>query len=90
MVVMVSESYRGYLLASAGILLDPRRSTVAFSRGRRKMILLASLSVFSRFVADDETFTNALLRENLLARTCVSPLWAGVRNDVPLAVAGGR
>lgn len=92
MVVMVSptESDRGYLLASAGFLLDPRRLTVAFSRGNWTMILVASLSGFSRVVADAETFTNALLRKNLLAQTCGGPLWAGVRNGVPLAVTSGR
>jgi hypothetical protein len=91
-VVMVSatESDRGYLLASAGFLLDPRRLTVAVSRAKRKMILVASRSVFSLFSPDEETFTNALLWKNLLARTCVSPLWAGVRDGVPVAVWGGR
>jgi hypothetical protein len=54
------------------------------------MILVASRSVFSLFSPDEETFTNALLWKNLLARTCVSPLWAGVRDGVPVAVWGGR
>lgn len=91
-VVMVSatESDRGYLLASAGFLLDPRRLTVAVSRAKRKMILVASRSVFSLFSPDEETFTNALLWKNLLARTCVNRLWAGVRDGVPVAVWGGR
>jgi hypothetical protein len=50
------------------------------------MILVASRSVFSLFSPDEETFTNALLWKNLLARTCVSPLWAGARDGVPVAV----
>ncbi|MFO0796355.1 MAG: AAA domain-containing protein [Gemmataceae bacterium] len=91
-VVLVSatESDRGYLLASAGFLLDPRRLTVAVSRAKQKMILVASQSVFSLFSPDAETFANALLWKNLLARTCVSPLWAGAREGVPVAVWGGR
>jgi hypothetical protein len=90
-VVMVSatESDRGYLLASAGFLLDPRRLTVAVSRAKRKMILVASRSVFSLFSPDEETFTNALLWKNLLARTCTKQLWAGKRDGVPIIVWGG-
>ena len=60
-VVLVSatESDRGYLLASAGFLLDPRRLTVAVSRAKRKMILVAARSVFSLFSPDEETFRNS-------------------------------
>jgi hypothetical protein len=90
-VVMVSatESDRGYLLASAGFLLDPRRLTVAVSRAKRKMILVASRSIFSLFSPDEETFTNALLWKNLLAKTCTKQLWAGKRGGVPIIVWGG-
>ncbi len=91
-VVMVgaTESDRGYLLASAGFLLDPRRLTVAVSRAKRKMIVVASRSVFSLFSPDEETFANALLWKNLLARTCVNQLWTGSRDGIPVAVWGGR
>ena len=43
-VVLVSatESDRAYLLASGEFLLDPRRLTVAVSRAKRKMMLVAS------------------------------------------------
>lgn len=91
-VVMVSatESDRGYLLASAGFLLDPRRLTVAVSRAKRKMILVASRSIFSLFSPDEETFTNALLWKNLLARSCDHRLWEGTRDGIPVTVWGGR
>ena len=85
-----SESDRGYLLASAGFLLDPRRLTVAVSRAKRKMILVASRSVFSLFRPDEETFTNALLWKNLLARTCTKQLWNGSRDGISVMVWGGR
>jgi hypothetical protein len=90
-VVLVSatESDRGYLLASAGFLLDPRRLTVAVSRAKRKMILVASRSVFSLFSPDEETFTNSLLWKNLLARTCTSRLWSGERDGIGVTVWGG-
>lgn len=79
-VVMVSatESDRAYLLASSTFLLDPRRLTVAISRAKRKMILVASRSIFSLFSPHEETFANALLWKNLL-RTCSTKLWSGER-----------
>jgi hypothetical protein len=60
------------------------------SRAKRKLILVASRSVFSLFSPDEETFMNAMLWKNLLANTCVAPLWEGVREGVPIAVWGGR
>ncbi len=89
-VVSATESDRGYLLASAGFLLDPRRLTVAVSRAKRKMILVASRSVFSLFSPNEETFTNALLWKNLLTRTCVTQLWKGSRHGIPVVVWGGH
>jgi superfamily I DNA and/or RNA helicase len=76
-VVLVSatEGDRAYLLASSGFLLDPRRLTVAASRAKRKLILVASRSVFELFSPDEETFANALLWKNLLHRTCSTLLW---------------
>ena len=88
--VSATESDRGYLLASAGFLLDPRRLTVAVSRAKRKMILVASRSVFELFSPDEDTFGNALLWKNLLHRTCGDKLWAGVRGEASVQVWGGR
>jgi hypothetical protein len=91
-VVLVSatESERAYLLASSGFLLDPRRLTVAVSRAKRKMILVASAGIFSLFSPDEETFANALLWKNLLLRTCTKLLWEGERDGKRVAVWGGR
>lgn len=88
--VSATESDRAYLLASAGFLLDPRRLTVALSRAKRKMILVASRSIFSLFSPDDETFANALMWKNLLQRTCSTLLWEGERVGRRVAVWGGR
>ena len=90
-VVLVSatESDRAYLLASSAFLLDPRRLTVAISRAKRKMILVAASSIFSLFSPDEETFANALLWKNLLLRTCTALLWEGDRDGVPVKVWGG-
>jgi hypothetical protein len=88
--VSATESDPGYLLMAGEFLFDPRRLTVALSRAKRKLILVASRSVFSLFSPDEETFMNAMLWKNLLANTCVAPLWEGVRGGVPVAVWGGR
>jgi superfamily I DNA and/or RNA helicase len=88
--VSATESDRAYLLASSQFLLDPRRLTVALSRAKRKMILVASGSIFSLFSPDEETFANALLWKNLLLRTCTALLWEGERGGNPVAVWGGK
>jgi superfamily I DNA and/or RNA helicase len=87
-VVTATESDREYLLASSEFLLDPRRLTVALSRAKRKMILVAAQSVFSLFSADEETFAHAQLWKNLLRHTCTVPLWSGEREGRQVTVWG--
>jgi superfamily I DNA and/or RNA helicase len=91
-VIMVSatEGDRAYLLASSTFLLDPRRLTVALNRAKRKMILVASRSIFSLFSTDEETFANSLLWKNLLLRTCSTLLWEGERAGKRVSVWGGK
>jgi superfamily I DNA and/or RNA helicase len=88
--VSATESDRAYLLASSQFLLDPRRLTVALSRAKRKMVLVAARSIFSLFSPDQETFANALLWKNLLLRTCTALLWEGERGGKRVAVWGGK
>jgi hypothetical protein len=78
-VISATESDREYLLATGEFLLDPRRLTVALSRAKQKLILVAARSVFELFSADEATFANALLWKNLLRRTCTVQLWQGER-----------
>ena len=89
-----TESDPQYLLVSNKFLLDPRRLTVAISRARKKMILVASRSVFSVFSADEETFEHAQIWKNLLRTTCTELLWSGAREwqerSVPVEVWGKR
>lgn len=88
--VSATESDRAYLLASSKFLLDPRRLTVALSRAKRKMILVASKSIFSLFNPDEEVFANALLWKNLLLRTCSTQLWEGNIEGKSVIVRGGN
>jgi hypothetical protein len=88
--VSATESDRAYLLASSTFLLDPRRLTVAVSRAKKKMILVASRSIFSLFSPDEETFANSLIWKNLLLRTCPTALWEGERSGRRVAVWGGK
>ncbi len=87
-VYSATESDRDYLLVSGKFLYDPNRLTVAISRAKEKMILVASRSVFSLFSPDEEAFTNAQLWKNLLRRTCVVPLWEGERKSIHVQVWG--
>jgi superfamily I DNA and/or RNA helicase len=89
-IVSATESDRAYLLASAAFLLDPRCLTVALSRAKRKMIPVASHSIFSLFSPDEETFANSLLWKNLLLRTCSTLLWEGEHHAKKFSVWGGR
>jgi hypothetical protein len=89
-VIATTESDRDYLLANGSFLLDPRRLTVALSRAKRKLVLVAARSVFELFSADEETFANAQLWKNLLRHTCTVPLWEGDRHGVHVEVWGNR
>jgi hypothetical protein len=87
-VVSGTESDAQYLLASSEFLLDPRRLTVALSRAKQKMVLVAAQSVFTLFSADETVFANAQLWKNLLRRTCTVKLWEGARDGHHVVVWG--
>jgi hypothetical protein len=86
--VSATESDPEYLRASAGFLLDPRRLNVALSRAKKKMILIASRSVFSFFSSDEELYENSLIWKNLLRRSCTVLLWEGIVENIPVRVWG--
>lgn len=86
--VSATESDREYVMASSKFLLDPRRLTVAMSRAKEKMILVAARSVFSLFDADEETFANLQMWKNLLRRHCIEKLWEGERLGKSVEVWG--
>ena len=75
--VGLTESDPHFIRQTSEFLLDPRRLTVALSRAKEKMIVIASRSVFSVIASDEETFSNAGLWKNLLRRTCTDVRWNG-------------
>ena len=86
--VSATESDRGYLLESGEFLLDPRRLTVALSRAKQKLILVASQAIFSLFSPDEDAFVNSLLWKRLLHQTCLTCLWTGERGGKRVIVWG--
>lgn len=87
-IVSATESDPAYLLAASGFLYEPRRLTVALSRAKRKLIIVASRSVFDLFTPDEETFEHVQLWKNLLSRACTVELWRGERNTQNVVVYG--
>jgi hypothetical protein len=75
--VSATESDKDYLLQAGEFLYDPRRLTVAISRAKRKMILVAAQSIFTLFSPQEAAFANSQIWKNLLRHTCTVPLWQG-------------
>lgn len=87
-IISATESDPDYIQASAGFLLDPRRLTVALSRAKKKMILIASRSIFEYASTDEEMFRNAQIWKNLLRRTCHDELYHGEQDGKTVTVYG--
>jgi hypothetical protein len=77
MIVSATVSDLAYAQSESDFLLEPRRLTVAVSRPKRKLIVLASQALFTLMPADlDEYERGALWKQ--LRHACVSPpLWTG-------------
>ena len=77
MLVGLTESDPNFIRQTSEFLLDPRRLTVALSRAKEKLIVIASRSIFSVITADEETFASAGLWKHLLRQTCTELRWSG-------------
>ncbi|MCO5176119.1 MAG: AAA domain-containing protein [Thermomicrobiales bacterium] len=87
-VYSATESDPQYLVTASKFLMDPRRLTVALSRARRKVIVVAARTVFGIFSSDEETFDNAQLWKNLLRRECTELIWSGAVDGTDVQVWG--
>ncbi|MGI9255209.1 MAG: C-terminal helicase domain-containing protein, partial [Thermomicrobiales bacterium] len=89
-IVSATESDPVYLLASGGFLYDPNRLTVALSRAKQKLVLIAGGSVFELFSPDAETYQNIELWRSIPRTYCTEPLWSGDIEGVRVEVLGNR
>lgn len=77
-VVSATESDPTYLLESGGFLYDPNRLTVALSRARQKLVLIAAGSVFELFSPDSEIYEHIELWRSIPRNYCTEVLWRGL------------
>ena len=95
MVISATESDPAYLTKVAEFFLEPGRSTVAFSRAKRKLILVASRSVF-RFISErEDLFRNSQVWKGLWHHSrstsgsiCKTLLWSGEKGGHQVQVWG--
>jgi superfamily I DNA and/or RNA helicase len=76
-IVSATVSDLAYAQSESDFLLEPRRLTVAVSRPRRKLIVLASQALFTLMPADLDDYKRGALWKHL-RHACASPLlWSG-------------
>jgi superfamily I DNA and/or RNA helicase len=87
-VVSATASDPDYILGEADFLLNPNRLTVALSRPRRKLIVLASGVLLRLLTSDPDLFEQAALWKRLRYSFACTPLWAGERAGTTVRVFG--
>jgi hypothetical protein len=88
MIFSATESDPSYLLAASEFLFNPKRLTVALSRAKLKMIVIAAKSVFDLFSPDEETFVNTRFWKNLVRRIGTILVWEGAIDGRQVRVFG--
>ena len=89
-VVSATASDPEFVLAEARFLLNPNRLNVAFSRPRKKLIVIGSTTIFRLVPPDMEVFEHALLWKRLRYEFSAELLWEGEVLGVPVRVSGRR
>lgn len=87
-IISATASDPEFVLAEASFLLNPNRLNVAFSRPRRKLIVVGSTTIFRLMPPDMETFENALLWKRLRYEFSAENLWEGEIGGVGVRVSG--
>ena len=75
-VVSGTVSDRDYARSESSFLLEPRRLTVAISRPKRKLIVLASRAIFDLIPGDLDEYERGALWKHM-RRECSHTLWEG-------------
>jgi hypothetical protein len=86
-IVSATVSDLAYAQSESDFLLEPRRLTVAVSRPKRKLIVLASRALFTLMPADLDDYERGALWKQLRHACASPPLWTG-EVGVPGALAG--
>ena len=76
-IVSATVSDLAYAQSESDFLLEPRRLTVAVSRPRRKLIVLASQTLFALMPADLDDYERGALWKQLRHACASPPLWTG-------------
>ncbi len=76
-IVSATVSDREFARAESGFLLEPRRLTVAISRPKRKLIVIASRAVFDLIPADLDEYERGALWKYLRHECARTTLWEG-------------
>lgn len=87
-IVSATASDPSYVLAEAGFLLNLNRLNVAISRPRRKLIVIASSTIFRLLTDDLDLFEHALLWKHLRYDPALIQLWQGRRAERLVRIFG--
>jgi hypothetical protein len=85
-IVSATVSDLAYAQSESDFLLEPRRLTVAVSRPRRKLIVLASQALFTLMPADLDEYERGALWKHLRHACASPPLWTGAYEGYQLRV----
>jgi superfamily I DNA and/or RNA helicase len=89
-VVSATASDPEFVLAEASFLLNPNRLNVAFSRPRKKLIVVGSTTIFRLMPPDMQTFEDALLWKRLRYEFSADVLWEGSIAGAEVRISGRR
>ena len=89
-IVSATASDPEFVLAEARFLLNPNRLNVAFSRPRKKLIVIGSTTIFRLVPPDMEVFESALLWKRLRYEFSAEVLWEGEIAGAAVRVSGRR
>ena len=87
-IISATASDPEFVLAEARFLLNPNRLNVAFSRPRKKLIVIGSSTIFRLVPPDMEVFESALLWKRLRYEFATDLLWEGEIEGVSVRVSG--
>ena len=89
-IISATESDPSYLRTNSGFLYDPTRLTVALSRAKKKLVLVASENVFDLFSPDEEVYANVQFWRSIPHRYCTRVLWSGMIDGHQVEILGNH